>query len=268
MKNNTLKRMRRFFKRFGIGKGRVAIARVSDFLDVGIDRDWLAGEFERVENEVWGEITDEDHRCSKSQILESFQHCPHMIYGAFLDGEVVATQANIKTTMTDMTENKTWLEKTGGGTFATHKEDGDVAFGAALSVSKETRQGIGTRMVIYPLVVSLVGEGLRSVYLGARIPGYKDHSDMQVEDYVFGKRPDGRPLDGEIHFFQRSGFEIVEVIPGYMKDPDSLDYGVLMKWDTPRVVYKLMKWFPFVRWLIQSLGVRFLLRIPKLAPRA
>jgi len=266
MGQKTKGRIREFLKRFGTGRGEVAIARVSDLLKAGIDRNWLAEEFVRIDWEVWGGITDDEHRWTKEEILGHFDICPHILYCAFLDGKVVSTLLNLMVYKEDLVGKKSWLERTGNGTFQNHRQDGEYGFGASLSVSEDkVQQKIGTKMVVYAILISVVGQGLRSVHLGARIPGYKDNSDIPVEDYVFGKRSDGRTLDGEIYFFERSGFETVEVIPDYMKDPDSLDYGVLMKWGNP--LYKLTKRLPFVRWLIQLLGVRFLLRIPKTAPR-
>ena len=83
---------------------------------------------------------------------------------------------------------------------------------------------------------------------------------MEVEDYVFGKRKSGKPLDPELYFYLKNGFKIVEVIPGYMHDPESLDYGVLIRWDNP--IYIITRMFP-LKWMIRFISSFLILRTPE-----
>ena len=53
----------------------------------------------------------------------------------------------------------------------------------------------------------------------------------------------------------------MEIIPEYMEDPESLNYGVIIKWDNP--LYKVTKVFPFLKSLIKFLGEKIFLRLPK-----
>ena len=50
------------------------------------------------------------------------------------------------------------------------------------------------------------------------------------------------------------GFEIVEIIPEYMEDPESLNYGVLIKWSNP--LYKVTMALPFLKKLRLGRSVR------------
>ena len=243
------------------GKKRLVIARVSDLVKIGVDKGWLADEFARIDKEVWADLTDSNHMWTKDQILGHFDICPEMMYCAMVNGEVVCTLTAIRTNAEDSLKNKSWLEKTGNGSLETHVPTGDMAFGASLSVSK-AKQGIGSRMVLSAILISLIGEGLKSVYLGARLPGYhKFNHALSAEEYVFSKREDGQRVDPEIRFFERKGFEIVEVVPEYMYDPDSCNYGIIMKWDNP--LYRICLVFPLLRRLIKRLGIRFSLKLPE-----
>ncbi|MDA8240869.1 MAG: hypothetical protein M0Z67_10950 [Nitrospiraceae bacterium] len=57
------------------------------------------------------------------------------------------------------------------------------------------------------------------------------------------------------------GFEIVEIIPEYMEDPESLNYGVLIKWSNP--LYKVTMALPFLKPFIISAGKVLFFRIPQ-----
>jgi hypothetical protein len=115
-------------------------------------------------------------------------------------------------------------------------------------------------MVFTALLVTLMGEGLKSVYLGARIPEYHLHKNISVEEYVFKTDDSGEPLDKQLRFYSREGFEIVEIIPNNMEDPESLNFGVLIKWDNP--LYKAMKYIPFLRQMVQAIAKTLFIRVP------
>ena len=112
------------------------------------------------------------------------------------------------------------------------------------------------------LVCSVFAGGLKALYLGSRIPGYHKHKDTPVDNYVFGKRATGKPFDPELYFYLKQGFEIVEIIPEYMDDPESLNYGVMIGWKNP--LYRLTKNIPFLKSLIGLTGKFLLIRVPVL----
>jgi hypothetical protein len=84
---------------------------------------------------------------------------------------------------------------------------------------------------------------------------------MSVEDYVYGMRKSGKPLDPELYFYMKNGFEIVDIIPKYMEDPDSLDYGVLIRWENP--LYWVTRALPFLKPVIRYAGKKLFLRMPQ-----
>src|SRR5208337_1366143 len=102
-----------------------------------------------------------------------------------------------------------------------------------LSVIKTAPKKAADKIVLTAILDGIIGEGLKGVYLGARIPAFHKHNHMKVEDYVLGKRQNGKPLDPELYFYIKNGFEIVDIIPEYMEDQKSLNYGVLIQWKNP-----------------------------------
>jgi len=243
-------------------KNKAAICRVSDLIKNKFNPDTLIDEFIRIDREVWLDITHDSSFLKTRDIVKShFNICPQITYCAFVDGKMVATLTNMFTTNVDLKKNKTWIEKTGNGFLTTHIPNGDVGFGVDLAVTREAPKKVSDRLVLTAIFIGVLGEGLKSGHIGARIPGYHKHKHMKVEDYVFGKRSNGKPLDPELYFYMKNGFEIVEIIPNYMDDPESLNYGVLIKLDNP--FYKVTRVLPFLKPIIRYVGEKLFLRVPK-----
>jgi len=249
-----------FFKLRKASSRPWSIARVSDLLRNGLDRDSIAHHFVRINQEVWGNLTSPQFLWTREKVQQHFLICPEHLYCAFEDGEMVATLTNLRTTDEDMLTRKSWLEKTGNGWLSTYSPRGTVGFGVVLSVVRKASRGVADRMVLVAMLVSIVGENGRAVYLGARIPGYHRHRHLRVEDYVYGRTKRGKPRDPELCFYLKHGFEIVEIIPDYMEDPQSLHYGVLIKWTNP--LYPLTRRAPFLARLIKRIGEALLVRVP------
>ncbi len=241
--------------------GSLSIARVSDLLRNGFDREGLAHDFVRINQEVWGNLTSPQFLWTREKVEQHFAICPEHIYCAFEDGELVATLTNLRTTEEDVLTRKSWLEKTGNGWLTTYAPCGTVGFGVDLSVVRKASRGVADRMVLVALCVSVLGENGRAVYLGARIPGYRRQRQLPVRDYVYGRTKRGKPRDPELCFYLKHGFEIVEIIPEYMEDPQSLNYGVLLKWTNP--LYPVTRRVPLLARAIKRLGEALLVRVPR-----
>ena len=260
--HSKLNAFKKIFKKETGPRNTLEIARVSDLIEKGFDINLLANEFIRIDKEVWQDITNSQYFWTKEMLKSHFQICPQILYCAFENGKMVATLINLFTTEADLKENKSWLEKTGNGFLTTHRPDGDIGFGVDLSVLREASRKVSDKIVLTAIFISVLGERLKSVYLGARIPSYHKHKHLKVEDYVFGKRKSGKPLDPELYFYQKLGFEIVEIIPEYMEDPESLNYGVLIRWNNP--IYQTTKTFPFLKSIIKYIGKKIFIRVPEL----
>jgi hypothetical protein len=238
----------------------IMVCRVRDLLDRGFDSSHIVSEFIRINRAVWDGITHPEYVWTEEMLRSQFRTCPEHLYCAFEDGRMVGTASGFLCHSDDLKRYKTWLEKTDNGRFTHHRPDGKIAFGADLSVERGASPEVSMRLMLALLVCGVLGNGIKSLYLGSRIPGYHKHRHMSVEDYVFGKRKSGKPLDPELYFYMKDGFKLVEIIPGYMHDPKSLNYGVLVRWDNP--LYRVTNIFPFLRWPIRIIGGSLLLRTP------
>ena len=244
-----------------IKRKKISICRVSNLLDSGIAAQEIIDEFIRINKAVWNDITLPEYVWTEEMLRSQFLTCPKHLYCAFEGGEMVGTASGFICDEGDLEKYKTWQEKTGNGHFSHHKPRGKIGFGADLSVTREASPKTSNRLMISLLVCGVLGNGVKSLYLGSRIPGYHKHKDMNVEDYVLGKRKSGKPLDPELYFYLKKGFKIVEVIPEYMHDPESLNYGVLIRWDNPG--YSITRIFPFLKLAMRFISASVLLHIPR-----
>ncbi|MEK7624163.1 MAG: GNAT family N-acetyltransferase [Patescibacteria group bacterium] len=132
----------------------------------------------------------------------------------------------------------TWYEITDNGFIKnSHKADGRVVYGVDLSVMPSYQHlGVGTQLLegIGKLAIRY---NVKYGMLGGRLPLYYKYANkMTVEEYinaVTDTEKGHRSLDPEIDFYKKSGLKIIKAIPNYFKDPESLDYGVLLLWENP-----------------------------------
>jgi len=241
-------------------KDALIISRVSDLIEAGFNTEYLMEEFVRINKEVWSGITQDNYIWTKEMVSSHFKTCPYALFCAFENNKLVATLTTICLFEEDMVTKKSWLDKTGNGFLTTHTPHGTIGFGVDLSVQKNASGKVSDNIVLAALFIGLLGEGLKAVYVGSRIPSYHKHKDIEVEKYVYGLRKSGKPLDPELYFYLKNGFEIVEIIPDYMDDPASLNYGVLIKWENP--LYRITRTLPVIKWIIKRIGEKIFLKLP------
>jgi ribosomal protein S18 acetylase RimI-like enzyme len=141
----------------------------------------------------------------------------------------------------------TWYSLTEDGWYSNHAPDGQTIFGGSLGVLPECqRSGIGDRLVEAEFV-KCVRLGLEYGFLGGRLPGMAEYlanyPGSSPEKYFELKRDDGKPYDPELRFYA-ADFEIRKLLPGYFKDKESCDHGVLLVWRNP--FYQIKRLPPFV----------------------
>ena len=236
------------------------IFRISDLLSSGFDRNRLVADFVRVNEETWPPPIPQEYVWTTEKVYRQFMNCPHLLYAGIVDGEMACTLSMAYIDEADIYKCSSWHDISGRGTLDTHRENGDSVFGIDLSVSpKYQGRGLADSVMQKAFIISVILGNKKGAFLGSRIPGYHRHAGkISVEDYVFGKKRDGKTRDPEIRLYQSTGFRTVKIIPGYMEDPDSLDYGVLMFWENP--FYRYTRHMKIPTRLAQRLTARLLFR--------
>ena len=79
----------------------------------------------------------------------------------------------------------------------------------------------------------VVHKGLTRLLGGGRMPGYQKYaSEMGPEQYIEAVVK-GELSDPVITFLMRCGRIPVKVVPNYLEDKESCNYGTLMEWKNP-----------------------------------
>lgn len=229
---------------------KVKVKSAARLLREGFDREALIAGFVAVNQVAWPPPVPERYLWTRGKIISQLQHCPQHIYCAIEDGKVIGTVSAISIKEGNALATIDWEKTSANGTLATNQEDGDCMFGLDLSVVPNAQgKKVGDTIIQASFVSSVIFGNRKGVFLGSRVPSYYKWADkMSIEDYVFGKN--GKTRDPEIRLYQTEGFQIVKIVPGYMEDPDSLNYGVLMFYPNP--VYKYTRWMP--DWVLRCVG--------------
>ena len=210
---------------------------VSDLLSAGKrSKDEIIDGFVKVNEAVWGDLVSNEYVWTHEKMEQQIKNCPHLLYCAYVDGTMAGTLSCIYKNRADILNCRSWDDMSGQGTLSTHDENGDSSFGIDLSVIKEYQNlGVPYKIMRKGFFERIVMPNKKGAYLGSRIPGYKaykeKHANMDIEEYVFGHKNEGRTHDPEIRIYQGEGFQRVQIVKDYFKDEESLDYGVLMFWE-------------------------------------
>jgi hypothetical protein len=79
----------------------------------------------------------------------------------------------------------------------------------------------------------VVQKGLDRLLGGGRMPGYQQHSDKWTPEQYLERVVEGNVKDPVISFLLRCGRTPVGVVPNYLEDEESCNYGTLMEWKNP-----------------------------------
>ncbi len=176
------------------------------------------------ENVVWAER----HLLSHQRVFPQGQ----MV--AEVDGKVVGAVASLVVDLgPDPLRNHTWVGITDGGYFTNHNPNGDTLYGADVYVHPDCR-GKGVGATLYEARRELCRRlNKRRILAGGRLWNYEEHAHkMSAEEYA-QRVAAGEFRDLVLSFQLREGFSLRGVMPHYLRDPKSHNYGSLVEWLNP-----------------------------------
>lgn len=149
-------------------------------------------------------------------------------------GRLLGMAASLVILWKDYRPAASWRDFTDGGFFTNHDPKGRTLYGAEVMVHPDA-QGRGVGRALYEARRRIcIRQGLLRIRAAARLRGYHRHAGrMRVEDYVLHVRR-GELFDPTVSFQIRNGFEVLDIVPGYLKnDPESLGFAVIIEWINP-----------------------------------
>ena len=147
---------------------------------------------------------------------------------------VVGMTASLVLLWADYRSEQTWQDFTDRGMFTNHDPAGHTLYGAEVIVRPDVqRRGVGRKLYRARREVT-VQLGLHRIRAAARLRGYhRQARKLSPEEYVT-KVVGGELRDPTLSFQIREGFEVLQVVYGYIKhDPESLGFAALIEWLNP-----------------------------------
>ncbi len=193
----------------------------------------------KLEIKVWAE-----NAATESNLKNRIETFPQGNIVSVLDKQIVGYVSGVIVNSEFADGCKTWYDYTDSGDAKKcFDPQGDLLFGTSLTVDNDIRNsGVGSTLLLN-IARMCIENNLRAGILGGRIPYYHKKKEMKVEDYVLLKE-DGKIFDPELRLYLRMGLEILKVQENYFRDPESLDYGVILQWKNP--FYTVTKRLPFL----------------------
>ena len=123
--------------------------------------------------------------------------------------------------------------------FTNHNPNGDSLYGADISVHPKFRcKGIATMLynVRKDLAIRL---NLRRIIAGGRLYDYYKYANIMSAQEYAKKVVNGELKDPVLSFQLKNGFKFIKVLPNYLYDKRSLNYGSFIEWLNPeyRVIF-------------------------------
>jgi predicted N-acetyltransferase YhbS len=198
----------------------------------------------QVERAAWPPPWPQDYVFTEEHLRSQIATFQEGVLGAFIDGEVVGFVTTEIISSRFLEKATTWDQITDGGFIRqTHDHTGDTMYGVNLSVHPMiARKGIAEQLLFAEGRVA-IKKCLKRIVLGGRLPRYHRYAEkMTVEEYISSSHPhSGKPLDPELYLYMKAGLKVIKVLPNYIPDPESLNYGALLEWKNP--FYGFTKYF-------------------------
>lgn len=161
---------------------------------------------------------------------------------AEIEGRIVGAAVTLVGRAARFCQPHTFMQAIGNTKLKAHDPRGDALYGVDICVSPFFRRR-GVARALYDARFDLQRRlKLRSFFAGARIPGYGALKDaVPVERYLDEVRR-GERTDPTLSAQLKVGFQALLPLPGYLPDPETGDYAVLIRRELPEAEVR-----PFVR---------------------
>jgi predicted amidohydrolase/GNAT superfamily N-acetyltransferase len=151
-----------------------------------------------------------------------------------VNGRILASCSSLIVNLgRDPYRDHTWVGITDGGMFHNHDPYGDTLYGADVNVHPDAR-GKGYAKLLYAFRRDLCKRlNLRRIVLGGRLHDYHECADRMSADEYACQVEAGELGDPVLSFQLKQGFVLKKVMPNYLRDPLSKNFGTFLEWFNP-----------------------------------
>lgn len=146
------------------------------------------------------------------------------------NGKVIAAALSLIIDYDKFSGRHSYMEVIGDGRLKNHTPDGDYLYGVDVFVDPDYR-GMRLGRRLYDARKELCEKlNLKGILIGGRIPGYKDHPNLRLQEYVTLVK-NKEIYDPVLTFQLNNDFHIKRLVRHYWPDDiDSDGHAVLMEW--------------------------------------
>jgi GNAT superfamily N-acetyltransferase len=192
---------------------------------------WMAHDLEAIQRASFPDLAEHELAQKKHYLaqMKAFALGQHAILEN-ATGRVVGSSSDLRVGLDLSHYQHRFLEAVGDNFFSTHLPDGEWLYGADIGVLPEFR-GLGLASLLYARRQTLVRElGLLGHVAGAMPKGYGAlKHKLPIEEYV-NDVITGELNDPVLSVQLRRGYRVFGIIPDYLEDASTDNYGVLILW--------------------------------------
>ena len=170
---------------------------------------------------------------NREQLMSHVEIYPQGAFCVEINGEIAGSITGLLVDFDPENPLHTWEEVTDSGYIRTHRPEGKTLYIVDISVKPAFRKLDLGKLLMQSMYELVIENGLERVLGGGRMSGYHRHADvLSPESYVEAVVA-GELRDSVISFLLRCGRIPVVLVPNYLEDEESLNYGLLMEWRNP-----------------------------------
>lgn len=187
----------------------------------------------RIQQECFPPPFPSDLWWNEEQLQSHLTHFPEGTLCIEVDGKLVGSMTSLLVDFNLNNPYHSWADITDNGYIRTHNPNGNTLYIVDLCVSPAYR-GFGlAKWLMYSMYDIVIEKKCVRLLGGSRMPNYHHFADkLSPEAYLEGVLR-GDIFDKVISFLLRCGRMPIKVVPNYLEDKESLNYGVLMEWRNP-----------------------------------
>lgn len=170
---------------------------------------------------------------NREQLMSHVELFPQGAICVEIDGKLVGSITSLLVDFDPENLQHTWEEVTDSGYIRTHLRAGKTLYIVDVSVKPAFRKLDLGKLLIQTMYERVIEDKLERVLGGGRMSGYHRHADVISPEQYVEAVVTGELRDPVISFLLRCGRTPVAIVPDYLEDEESLNYGLLMEWRNP-----------------------------------
>ncbi|WP_026672086.1 GNAT family N-acetyltransferase [Alkalihalobacterium bogoriense] len=150
-----------------------------------------------------------------------------------INDQVIGSMTTLLVSFDPIHPLHTWEEITDKGYIRNHNPNGNTLYVVDIGVRPGYRRLQIGKLLMQSMYDLVIYKKLDRLLGGGRMPGFeKVATEMSADQYVQAVLS-GNRKDPVLSFLLRCGRTPVALVPNYLKDEESLNYGLLMEWKNP-----------------------------------